>query len=541
MPKKHALKLLPPVIRWNAGIPQSITYTDIFYNQKGGALESRHVFLEGCGLPERWKGQSCFSICEIGFGSGLNFFVTLDLWEKEREKGQILWYIAVEKHPWSKEQIEKNIQNFPYLAPFAQEIYDKLPPPLPGFYLVHIEKLNVFLLFLQGDAREQLPRLDAKVDAWYLDGFKPSIEDGCWSEEVIAEIKRCSHRESILSTFSCARRIKDVLSRQEITFQKKAGCLGKREFLVATFPVNSPLEKTSKADRINILGDGVAGSAVANAAKRRGITKIQINKKEALLPASTIPVALVHPRVTEKLGGLSQLSIQGYFYLKDWLKEAMPSKDYRLEGVFCIDKEGNKELEEGGFVFMDSFKKTLRGKTVPQATLDKSVEENVEKGFLNSSDPSVIAIGASDVDPQWIIHGSVLIVSYKEAHNIVNPIHLDGYIIPMDEKTVLVGSTFAVESEDKKQAIDRLMLKLKLFSLSTKGIKGVKLWQGRRVNKPGRYPLCFKRGNTWLLNALGSHGVTRCMIMAEHIVSKMTGQPDPIPRDISKHFNRKEK
>ena len=41
----------------------------------GGALgQAEHVFLRGNGLPERWRGRDAFTVCETGFGLGLNFW-----------------------------------------------------------------------------------------------------------------------------------------------------------------------------------------------------------------------------------------------------------------------------------------------------------------------------------------------------------------------------------------------------------------------------------------------------------------------------------
>ena len=49
----------------------------------GGALgQAEHVFLRGNGLPERWRGRDAFTVCETGFGLGLNF---LALWRAWRD------------------------------------------------------------------------------------------------------------------------------------------------------------------------------------------------------------------------------------------------------------------------------------------------------------------------------------------------------------------------------------------------------------------------------------------------------------------------
>ena len=52
--------------------PRSIFFDDIYFSE-GGLEETDHVFLRGNDLHERFKTASCFSIGELGFGTGLNF------------------------------------------------------------------------------------------------------------------------------------------------------------------------------------------------------------------------------------------------------------------------------------------------------------------------------------------------------------------------------------------------------------------------------------------------------------------------------------
>ena len=71
----------PADVEWSGdGDPFSLRFDDVYYTREDGAAESRHVFLEGNALPDRWQGfnDRTFAIAETGFGTGLNFLLT---WE----------------------------------------------------------------------------------------------------------------------------------------------------------------------------------------------------------------------------------------------------------------------------------------------------------------------------------------------------------------------------------------------------------------------------------------------------------------------------
>ena len=59
-------------IEWDGnGPPFSPRFDDFYFSKAGGFDETRHVFLAGNGLPERWRGANRFTIGETGFGTGL--------------------------------------------------------------------------------------------------------------------------------------------------------------------------------------------------------------------------------------------------------------------------------------------------------------------------------------------------------------------------------------------------------------------------------------------------------------------------------------
>jgi len=60
------------------GTAFSDEFQDIYHSSHGGLAQSRHVFLGGNRLPERWRDRDAFVILETGFGLGLNFLAAWD-------------------------------------------------------------------------------------------------------------------------------------------------------------------------------------------------------------------------------------------------------------------------------------------------------------------------------------------------------------------------------------------------------------------------------------------------------------------------------
>ena len=87
------------------GTPKSVEFDDVYFSQGQGDAESQYVFIDQNDLPKRFReltpGQS-FTIAETGFGTGLNFLVTLLAFQQFRAQYpdnqlRTLYYISTEK------------------------------------------------------------------------------------------------------------------------------------------------------------------------------------------------------------------------------------------------------------------------------------------------------------------------------------------------------------------------------------------------------------------------------------------------------------
>lgn len=135
-------------IEWNNGTPGSARFGDVYFSAGNGLEETRYVFLQQNELPQRWKQADHFVIAETGFGTGLNFLVTMSTWLQSAADDASLHFISIEKHPVSPGDIARLASQWPELNPCIDELLQAYPPPVPGMHLVELARGRVKLLLI---------------------------------------------------------------------------------------------------------------------------------------------------------------------------------------------------------------------------------------------------------------------------------------------------------------------------------------------------------------------------------------------------------
>ena len=95
-----------------------------YHSTKGALAEARHVYIDSA---LRASGKKEINVLEIGFGTGLNTFLTF---LESQEKGLRINYTTFELYPLSPDITEK--LNYPALiAPSSESIFALYHPCLP--------------------------------------------------------------------------------------------------------------------------------------------------------------------------------------------------------------------------------------------------------------------------------------------------------------------------------------------------------------------------------------------------------------------------
>ena len=184
-------------LEWReGGVPVSRRFDDPYYSLENGLEETRHVFLGGNDLPERFRDG--FHVAELGFGTGLNLLATLDAWRKAQVRG-VLRFTSFEAFPMAAEDMIRAQAGFAELAGIAAE--------LAGHWRAGARELRLRDLefrLIEGDARETLHTWQGGADAWYLDGFSPAKNPELWDAALMREVFAHTAPDGTAATYTAA-------------------------------------------------------------------------------------------------------------------------------------------------------------------------------------------------------------------------------------------------------------------------------------------------------------------------------------------------
>jgi tRNA 5-methylaminomethyl-2-thiouridine biosynthesis bifunctional protein len=267
-----AVPLIPAQLAFAAdGTPFSEAYGDVYHSAEGGLAQARHVFLQGNGLPERWRRRRAFTILETGFGLGLSFLATWRAWREDPARCERLHFVSVEKHPFTASDLsflwEKNSE----LRAQSQALLARWPMLVPGMHRLEFESGNVVLTLFFGDVAEGLPQLQLAADAIYLDGFAPAKNPQMWAPPLLRHLGRLAAPGATLATWSVAGPVRAALEGAGFALEKSQGFGTKREMLRGNLmPRKKTLSEENPSRSAIVIGAGVAGAAAAERLAARG-------------------------------------------------------------------------------------------------------------------------------------------------------------------------------------------------------------------------------------------------------------------------------
>ncbi len=357
--------LIPADVDWQQDIPFARQFNDIYFSRENGLEESYHVFISGNHLLSRWKNlqpNATFIIAETGFGTGLNFLLTVKNWQKEKPSNGKLYYYACEKHPLKISDLRKALTFWPELSEYAEQLIAQYPALIPGFHSIEFaDGVHLILMFAEAEESlvQMLPACESLVDSWYLDGFSPAKNQSMWTPRLFDLIGTLSHKNTRLSTFSCARKVKEGLLQAGYVFEKAKGYGQKREMIKAKMvdpgKQKQHLKKQCtwqfghrhpvKQRQAIVLGAGLAGSMIAYQLANMGweVTIMDISSQPGM-GASANAKAIVFPSVSAYQSPLSLLTLQAYSYAIRFYKDFNLSQvEHEFNGIISINGEEHKQ------------------------------------------------------------------------------------------------------------------------------------------------------------------------------------------------------
>lgn len=307
--------IIPARLAWAAdGTPVSTAFDDVYHSTQGGLEQTRHVFLAGNGLPQRWQGRPHFTILETGFGLGLNFLATWQAWRNDAQRCERLHFVSTELHPFSHGDLAQLHVQWPELAELSQQLLSAWPPLTPGFHHLLLDEGRVTLTLLFGDANDTLKQLSGKADAIYLDGFAPQKNPQLWSADLLKRLTQHAASGATVASWCVAGEIRTALKAAGWSLKKQPGFAHKWHMLTGTFGGDIPHTEQTPQSAI-IIGAGIAGCSMAEALTRRGwrVTLLERNAAPAQ-EASGNPAGLLHPMLAKDDNLAARFSRAAYLY-----------------------------------------------------------------------------------------------------------------------------------------------------------------------------------------------------------------------------------
>ena len=194
------------------------------YHSKHGAIqEAYHVFIKN-GLT-LFKSESV-AVLEIGFGTGLNAFIT---YLESQKSNQIIDYVGVEAYPIAFEEAMQMNYATELNAATESDLFQKMHT-CDWEMKHHFSK--TFSLTKRKQFFQDISDI-ASFDLIYFDAFGYNVQPELWSLEMFKKMFSALKPNGVLVTYACRTSIKNAMKEAGFKVEKLPGAPGKREMLRA--------------------------------------------------------------------------------------------------------------------------------------------------------------------------------------------------------------------------------------------------------------------------------------------------------------------
>ncbi|MBW6460934.1 MAG: tRNA (5-methylaminomethyl-2-thiouridine)(34)-methyltransferase MnmD [Bacteroidales bacterium] len=197
-----------------------------YHSHYGAVTESLHVFI-GAGYDHVKTGKNQINILEIGFGTGLNAYLT---WLSAVKDNVQIRYFALEPHP-----LPVVICSDLHFPPYTDSKESK-----KTFLLLHESPWeewtpldDFFALLKIQQTIQQYVSAGGFFDLVYFDAFGPDVQPDMWTAEVFKKMFAALKPGGTLVTYSTKGQVKRNLKEAGFGIEKLPGPFGKREILRA--------------------------------------------------------------------------------------------------------------------------------------------------------------------------------------------------------------------------------------------------------------------------------------------------------------------
>ena len=195
-----------------------------YHSTHGAIQEAKHVFIKN-GL-DLFQTQNSVSILEIGFGTGLNAFIT---YLETKHKDHVN-YVGIEAYPVAAEEVSQMNYASQLDAASEQSVFDLLHSSNWDIENSITDNFNL-------TKRKQFFQDITDKNCYnlvYFDAFGFPLQPELWSEAIFEKMYDALLPNGVLVTYACRTPIKKAMLTAGFSVEKLPGAPGKREMLRAT-------------------------------------------------------------------------------------------------------------------------------------------------------------------------------------------------------------------------------------------------------------------------------------------------------------------
>ncbi|WP_299320505.1 tRNA (5-methylaminomethyl-2-thiouridine)(34)-methyltransferase MnmD [uncultured Maribacter sp.] len=202
---------------------QIMDWQEQYHSKHGAIQEAYHVFIKS-GL-DLFKDQK-IQILEIGFGTGLNAFITLIEFEKRNLQ---IKYTGVEAYPVSNEELEQ--------LNYLEEL--KSLSRKDDFDLMHSAPLGQEIEIAKNFSLNKQQKFFKEIDALntydliYFDAFGARVQPELWTVEIFQIMFNAMKSGGYLVTYAAKGSVRRAMLEVGFLVERLPGPPGKREMLRA--------------------------------------------------------------------------------------------------------------------------------------------------------------------------------------------------------------------------------------------------------------------------------------------------------------------
>ena len=195
------------------------------YHSKHGAIqEAYHVFIDN-GLSQ-CKNLDRISILEMGFGTGLNCFITF---LEAQIHNLCVEYTGIERYPVKNQELELLNYVSELKAEKQRSIFEKMHSV--SWDRLHQISEKFSLIKLQKDFHEIAD--ENRFNLIYFDAFGARVQPELWTVEIFQKMYNALKANGILVTYAAKGSVRRAMQQAGFVVERLPGPPGKREMLRA--------------------------------------------------------------------------------------------------------------------------------------------------------------------------------------------------------------------------------------------------------------------------------------------------------------------